>query len=120
MTVNFLYDALNGFGERVTAGDFPNTIGMGEASAERMAVDIKLPGGPVTSAAGVTFSVRGSDTAAGTYSAIVTGHAVSAADLNGEGYSLPIPKTKFKFLRVNAAGTFTGTLQAILNSYLGK
>jgi len=117
--INFLYDAMNDFGNREGTGVFPNTINMGDASAERMTVDLKLPSGPITGGP-VTLSVTGSNTEGGTYATIVTGGAVTAADLSGEGYSLPIPKTKFKFLRVSIAGTFTGTVQAIINSYIGK
>jgi len=118
MFVNFLYDKLNDFGTLTAAGDFPNVINMGEASAERLTVDLKLPDGPITGGP-VTLSVKGSDTEGGTYSAIVTGSAVSAADLSKDGYALPMPKTKFKFLKVSLSGTFTGKVQAIINSYVG-
>ena len=119
--VNFQYDALNDFGITVadTAGDLPNIIAMGDASAERMTVDLKLPEGPMTSGS-VTLSVKGSATEGGTYAAIVTGSEVTAPNMNKEGYSLPIPKTKFKFLKASLTGTFVGTVQAIINSYIGK
>ena len=117
MFINFLYDTKNDFGKLTAAGDFPNIMGMGDASAERLAVDLKLPDGSITGGP-VTLSVKGSDTQGGTYTTIVTGAAISAADLSG-GYSLPMPKTKFKFLKAAVAGTFTGTLQALINSYTG-
>ena len=117
--VNFLYDKLNSFGELAAAGDFPNTMGMGEATAERMTVDLKLPDGPVTTAAGVTLKVKGCDAETGAYADIVTGGTVTAAMLK-EGYGLPVPKTRYRFLKAAIAGTFTGTVQAIINSYLGK
>ena len=119
MSVNFLYDKLNDFGTLAAAGDFPNVMAMGEASAERMAVDLKLPEGAITGGP-VTLSVKGADTEGGAYTAIVTGGAVSAADLNAEGYALPVPKTKFKFLKAAVAGNFTGKIQALVNSYIGK
>jgi len=119
MSVSFLYDALNDFGNLQSAGDFPNVMNMGEASAERMTVDLKLPQGPLESGT-LTLSVKGSDSENGTYSDIVTGSDVQASDLNGEGYALPIPKTKFKFLKASLSGSFTGTVQAIINTYLGK
>jgi hypothetical protein len=75
MSVNFLYDALNDFGKLDAAGDFPNVINTGEASLERMTVDLKLPDGAITGGP-VTLSVKGSDTEDGTYSAIVTGGQV--------------------------------------------
>jgi len=118
MINNFLYDALNDFGVLTTADDFPNVINMGEASAERLTVDIKLPDGPLTSGS-VTLSVKGCDTEGGTYATIVTGSAVSAADLARDGYRLPMPKTKFKYLKAAIAGTFTGKAQALINSYVG-
>ena len=117
MSKNFIYDALNDFGKLTAAGDFPNVMNMGEASIERMTVDLKLPDGPVSGS--VTLSVKGSDSEGGTYSEIVKGGQVSAATLNGEGYGLPVPKTNHKFLKASIAGTFTGTVQAIINSYIG-
>jgi len=118
MSVNFLYDALNDFGEITAEGDFPNVMNMGEASIERMTVDLKLPDGPISGS--VTLSVKGSDSENGTYTKIVEGGQVSAATLNGEGYGLPVPKTKYKFLKASITGTFTGTVRALINSYLGK
>jgi hypothetical protein len=119
MSTQFIYDKLNDFGKLTAAGDFPNIMAMEEASAERMAVDLKMPEGEITGGP-VTLSVMGADTESGAYTAIVTGSAVSAADLNKNGYSLPMPKTSFKFLKASIAGTFTGTVQALINSYLGK
>jgi hypothetical protein len=118
MINNFLYDALNDFGTLTAAGDFPNVINMGEASGERLTVDLKLPEGALTSGS-VTLSVKGSDAENGAYSAIVTGSAVSAADLARDGYRLPMPKTKFKYLKASISGAFTGTVQALINSYVG-
>ena len=117
--INFMYDKFNDFGNLSAAGDFPNTINMGEASAERMTVDLKLPEGAVTSAAGVTLTIKGSDTENGSYAKIAESGTVTAAMIS-EGYGLPIPKTKYKFLRVAVSGTFTGKVQAIINTYLGK
>jgi hypothetical protein len=116
--VNFLYDKLNDFGTLAAAGDFPNVINMGEASPERLTVDLKLPDGPITGGP-VTLSVEGSDAEDGTYTAIVTGSAVSAAGLSQDGYGLPMPKTKFKFLKASLSGTFKGKVQALINSYVG-
>jgi hypothetical protein len=117
--MNFLYDKLNDFGSLAAAGDFPNTMNMGDASAERMTVDLKLPDGAI-SGGPVTLSVKGSDTENGTYTPIVTGGAVSAASLNKDGYALPIPRTSYKFLKASLSGSFTSTVQALINSYLGK
>jgi len=119
MSITFIYDSLNDFGKLDAAGDFPNVMAMGEATAERMAVDLKLPEGKITGGP-VTLSLKGADSEDGAYTAIITGGAVSAADLNKDGYSLPIPKTKFKFLKAAISGGFTGTVQALINTYLGK
>ena len=119
MNVNFMYDKKNSFGELTAAGDFPNTIAMGGATAERMAIDLKLPGGDFASTAGVTMQLKGCDTEGGTYAKIVESGTVSAAMVAG-GYGLPVPKTAYKFLRVSITGAFTGRVEAIVNSYLGK
>lgn len=113
------YDAKNDFGTLTAAGDFPNTINMGDASAERMTIDVKLPDGSITAVAGVTLTLKGADTEGGAYSTIVQSGAITV-DMIGEGYGLPIPKTKYKFLKVGIAGAFQGKVQAIINSYLGK
>jgi len=116
--ITFHYDALNDFGTLEAAGDFPNTINMGEATAERMSVDIKLPDGSLTSAAGVTLQLKGSDTETGAYTKIVESGTITV-DMIGDGYGLPIPKTKYKYLKTSIAGVFTGKVQAIINSKLG-
>ena len=117
--VGFMYDALNSFGTRTAAGDFPNIISLGDAKVDRMTVDLKVPAGALVSAAGVTLTVKGSATEGGTYTAIVTGAAVLPADLV-KGYGLPVPRNDYKFLKASIAGTFTGTVEAIINSYTGK
>jgi len=117
--IAFHYDAFNDFGTLSAAGDYPNTINMGEASAERMTVDLKLPEGSITSADGVKLSVKGSDTESGAYETIVESGTVTPEMIN-DGYGLPIPKTKFKYLKAAIGGNFDGKVQAIINSYLGK
>jgi hypothetical protein len=120
---NVIYDKKHDFGtiSPPATGNFPNILNLGETDAERMAVDFHsaaLAGGTT-----LQFAVLGSDTESGTYTAVVTGAAHTPVRLNGEVYKLPIPSTKFKFLKVSAtaAGTFTGgTVQAILNTYVGK
>jgi hypothetical protein len=120
---NVIYDKLHDFGTVTppATGALPNILNMGEADAERMTVDfhcVSLAGGT-----SLTFAVQGSATEGGTYTAIVTGAVIPLADLNAGVYRLPLPRTKFKFLKaaMTAAGTFTGgTVQAILNTYVGK
>ena len=116
--VNFGYDKLNSFGELTAAGDFPNAINLGEASIERMTVDLKLPKGAF-SGGPVTLTIKGCDTESGTYSNIVISGSVTAAMVDG-GYGLPVPKTSYKFIKAAIAGTFTGTVEALINSKLGK
>jgi hypothetical protein len=119
MSKNFIYDALNDFGEISSSGDFPNVINMGEASIERMTVDIKLPDGPILT--NVRLSILGSDSEDGTYKDIVTSGLIEADVINSEGYRLPVPKTKYKFIKASLGpgGISPGTVQAIINSYLG-
>jgi hypothetical protein len=117
VNVNFLYDKLNSFGSLAAAGDFPDTINLGEASIERMAVDLKLPLGAFTGS--LTLTIKGCDTESGTYANIVASGTITAAMING-GYGLPVPKTSYKFIKAAIAGTFTGTVEAIINSHLGK
>jgi hypothetical protein len=117
MFINLLYDALNDFGKLTAAGDCPNIINMGDASADQIRVDLKLPdadfsGGPLVA------KIRGSDTENGAYEDIVTSGSVTK-EMITDGYGLPIPKTKFKFLKVTISGAFTGSVQAIINSYKG-
>jgi len=116
--VNFLYDALNSFGRlTAAAGNFPDIINLGEASIERMTVDLKVPAGPFTGSC--TLTIQGADTEGGTYATIVASGSITAAMIN-DGYGLPVPKTGFKFIRVAIAGTYTGTVEAIINSKIGK
>jgi len=117
--INFMYDKFNEFGTLDAAGDFPTIINMGEATAERMTVDFKLPEGAVTSAAGVTLQLKGSNTENGVYSTIVQSGAVTEEMINA-GYSLPVPKTAYKYLKAAISGAFDGKVQAIINTYLGK
>jgi len=121
MQVNFLYDKLNSFGKLTVAGDFPDTINLGEASIERMTVDIKLPTGAFTGGP-VTVTVKGCDTESGSYTNIVQSGPVTAAMIDA-GYGLPVPRTGYKYIKaaisVTSPATFTGTVEAIINSYTG-
>jgi len=116
MATQFLYDALNDFGALTAAGDFPNTFNMGDASLEKMSIDLKLPEKQFSGT--VTLKVKGSDSESGTYSDIVTSGSITA-EMIKEGYGLPVPKTKYKYLKAALSGTFTGTVQAVVNSNLG-
>jgi hypothetical protein len=113
----FHYDKLNSFGKLSAAGDFPDAINMGDASIERMAVDLKLPEGPV-SGGPLTLAVKGSAAEGGPYEAIVQSGPISAGRL-AAGYGLPVPKTAFPFIKAAVSGTFAGTVEAVINAYLG-
>jgi len=118
--INFHYDALNSFGRLSVAGNFPNVINLGDAGIERMTVDVKLPEGGFTGS--VTLTVQGSDNEAAGFTTIVQSGAVNA-DMIKDGYGLAIPKgypKTYKFIRVTAAGAFSGTVEALINSYMGK
>jgi hypothetical protein len=124
---NVIYDKQHDFSwdtAPTTSGattELPNILNLGEADVERMTVDFhcnSLSGGT-----SLTFSVLGSDAEGGTYTPIVTGAVIPLADLNAGVYQLPIPRTKFKFLKaaMTATGAFGGgTVRAILNTYVGK
>jgi hypothetical protein len=116
--INFLYDQLNSFGSLSAAGNFPTVINLGEATIERMTVDLKLPAGTL-SGGPLTLVIAGADTETGTYVTITQSGPITAAMVN-LGYGLPVPKTSFKFIRVSISGTFTGTVEAIINTHLGK
>jgi len=121
MHKGFLYDKLNSFGKLTDAGDFPDTINLGEASIERMTLDLKLPDGAFTGGP-ITVTVKGCDTVGGAYTNIVQSGPVTAAMIDA-GYGLPVPKTSYKFIKVavsvTSPATFTGTLEALINSYVG-
>jgi len=115
--IAYQYDKLNDFGTLSTAGDFPNTINMGEATAARMSVDLKLPDRTVTGGP-VTLTVKGSYSEEGAYSAIVSSGSITEEMLN-DGYALPMPKTGYQYLKVEISGDFNGRVQALINSFPG-
>lgn len=118
--INFGYDQLNNFGQLSAAGNFPNVLDLGEASVERMTVDLKLPIGAVTASTALTLKVQGSNTNGNDFVDIVSSGNIAAADLNKDGYGLPIPKNNFRYLRVALGGTISaGAVQAILNTTVG-
>ena len=115
---NFMLDAFNDFGKASASGECPNIINLGKASIERMTVDLKLPEGPITGT-GVVLTIQGCDTPGGTYVDIVKGKTVTGDEILA-GYGLPVPRSKYQYLKATIVGTFVGKIQAIINSYLGK
>jgi hypothetical protein len=128
---NVIYDKLHDFGTvaATATANFPNNLNLGEASAERMTVDFRCTGltKGATGSVQITFQVNGSDDGA-TYVPIVrSGDMENLDELNAGVYQLPIPRTKFKYISATvritsiSSGTMTaGTVQAILNTYVGK
>jgi hypothetical protein len=122
---NFIYDKLNDFGYMagpLADGAFPNIIGLGDAKADRMVVDI-LPDKNVAGGTSAKIIVQGCDTEGGTYAAIAE-RTFTLAELKKGVCSVAISPNPYKFLKVylDATGTFTGTggARAIINSYIGK
>jgi hypothetical protein len=114
----FIYDKLHDFGNMTAAGEFPNILALGDATVDRMTIAIHTP--VPLSAGTLTFSVKGSATEGGAYTTIITGAAVPYAKINADGYHLPIPQSNYPFLKAAVAGSFTGTVNAQLDTYIGK
>jgi hypothetical protein len=120
---NFTYDQLHDFGNAALASDtaFPNVLNLGDTSVERMIVEIRVTT-PAAGGTSATFAIQGAPTPAGTFETLVSGPAVTLANLKGM-FQLPVPPTKHKALKViiTKAGTFTaGVISAQLNTYVGK
>jgi hypothetical protein len=119
----FIYDALNSFGNASLSGagtEFPDIINLGEAKADRMTVDILCD----TAAGGTSLAVTVQGSATGSSGwADVGKNTVSLADLKAGKGSVAISPNPYQYLKVvfTKTGTFTaGTVQARLNSYVGK
>ena len=114
--MQFHYDALNDFGTMAGNGDFPNIIDCGEATVERMTVDVKSVNGDVE---GGVIIITLSDAPAedGPYQSLIGMSRVHADVLNRDGYSMPIPRHR-RFLRLSISG-IQGTVRALLNSQQG-
>jgi hypothetical protein len=120
--INFHYDKLNSFGERVGAGIFPDIIGLGDASADRYTVELKLKSN--TNFTSLTLVIEGSNSETGPWNVVTTGpQAMSYANFVKDGYSVAISPNKYKYLRANLSTAANGagsTFEAIINTYLGK
>jgi hypothetical protein len=121
----FLYDALNSFGSAAlaSAAAFPDSLDLGDARAGRMTVDIKCPAGDAAGGTGITVSVVGSNDPAFTASETIGSGTIALADINKGSARIAINPNDYRFIKVTftKSGTFTaGTVQALLNSYLGK
>jgi hypothetical protein len=122
---NFLYDALNDFGAMEGGGEFPNVIDLGEASVERMAVDLKIleplaPSPGMGAAVSAALEILGSNEEGGACAEIARGEDVPFERLNREGYSLPVPRNGYRFLKARLQGNFSGKTRALINPYIGK
>jgi hypothetical protein len=114
---NVNYDSSLDFGDITAAGDFPHTLNLGKTDADRKKVDIQasadITGGPVT------VTVKGSDTGTSLWVDVGVNTITLEALKSGKASVTVSPNSK-KYLKVTAAGTFTGTLGAVLNTYIGK
>jgi hypothetical protein len=120
----FMYDALNSFGSAALASDteFPDTIDLGDARINRMTVDIKCPG-DAAGGTSIAVSVVGADDSAFTTPETIGSRTIVLADLNKGGARIAINPNNRRYVKVTftKTGTFTaGTVQAFINSYLGK
>ncbi|MDR2784567.1 MAG: hypothetical protein LBB83_01500 [Treponema sp.] len=121
---NFLYDAKNSFGVLagpLATGAFPDTLNLGEASADRMTVDL-LADTSVAGGTSLKVTVQGCATASGTYAAVGE-KTFTLAELNAGVCRVAISPNPYQYLKaaVTASGTFTGGgARAFINSYYGK
>jgi hypothetical protein len=122
---NFIYDKLNDFGYLagpLADAAFPNIINLGDAKADRMAVDV-LADKTVAGGTSAKIIVQGCATEGGTY-VNVSERTFTLAELKAGICKVAISPNPYQYLKVflDATGTFTGTggARAILNTYLGK
>jgi hypothetical protein len=123
--VNFIYDALNSFGSAAlaSAAAFPDTLNLGDAQVGRMTVDIKCPGSDAAGGTSITASVVGAADAAFTTPVTLGSRVITLAEINKGEAKIAINPNKYRFIKVTftKSGTFTaGTVQAFVNSYVGK
>ena len=130
---NFGYDKALSFGRLATIanGNFPDILNLGSVAggtdlfpdkagtnADRMTVDVCWvnPAGGTS----VTVTVQGSDDSS-TWVTVGSNTSTLAA-MQWSLTCVAISPNDFKFLRVTLActGTFTGSAQALLNTYAGK
>jgi hypothetical protein len=121
----FIYDALNSFGSAALASDteFPDTIDLGDADISRMTVDIKCPAAGAAGGTSIAVSVAGADDSAFTAPETIGSRTIALAALNDGGARIAINPNRRRYVKVTftKTGTFTaGTIQAFINTYLGK
>jgi hypothetical protein len=120
----FIYDRLNSFGKAALASvaAFPDTIDLAGSDVSRMTVDLKT----VSAAAGgtsITVSIVGSDDSAFSSTETLGSKTLTLANINAGGTRIAVSPNKCRYIKVTftKSGTFTaGTMEALLNSYLGK
>jgi hypothetical protein len=121
----FIYDRLNSFGKANLASDtaFPDVIDLAGSDVSRMTVDLKTAGTAAAGGTGVTVSVIGADDSAFTSPKTLGTAVVSLADINKGTGRAAINPNNCRYVKVTftKTGTFTaGTVEALLNSYMGK
>ncbi|MDR1306021.1 MAG: hypothetical protein LBK74_00415 [Treponema sp.] len=121
----FMYDALNSFGSATLASDtaFPDTIDLGDADISRMTVDIKCPAADAAGGTSIAVSVAGSNDSAFATTETIGSRTLTLAAVNKSDARIAINPNRYRYVKVTftKTGTFTaGTVQAFINTYLGK
>jgi hypothetical protein len=121
----FIYDKLNSFGKAdlASAAAFPDVIDLAGSGVDRMTVDLKMAGAAAAGGTAVTLTVAGSDDPAFGTSQVLGSRAFTLKEINGGTGRVAINPNRYRYLKVTFAktGTFTaGTVEALVNSYLGK
>jgi hypothetical protein len=131
---NLIYDKALSFGkmDSIATGTFPDILNLGKvpgssnyypdkefAEVDRLTVDVccAAPAGGT----GLTVTVEGSANGSSGWAAVGT-KAFTLAELQAGPCQAAISPHKYQYLRVSvtAAGTFTGSAEAFLNTYAGK
>jgi hypothetical protein len=130
---NMMYDAALSFGTRspIATGQFPDILNLGRANAgdhypgkgftgvDRLTVDLccDAPAGGTA----ITVTVEGSADGSTGWAAVGT-KGFTLAEMKAGPCQTAISPHKYQYLRVSltATGTFTGSAEAILNTYAGK
>jgi hypothetical protein len=121
---NVSYDATLDFGNAALASDakLPNTLDLGQTSADRMTVDLFSQ--DAAGGTGLAVTVQGTNDISGTpvWTDVGKNTFTTLAEVQAGG-SVAISPNKFRYLQVilTKSGTFSaGTVKGQLNTYVGK
>jgi hypothetical protein len=121
----FIYDKLNSFGSAAlaSAAAVPDTIDLGDARVGRRTVDIKCAAANAAGGTSIAVSVVGAADSAFTTPETIGSRTIPLANINKGDARIAINPNNYRFIKVTftKTGTFTaGTVEALINSYLGK